>query len=265
MKAAARAILGAIAVALLATVARADTPPPDYAAIIAAPDRTDADRKNGERRAAVKQLAFTGVQPGWTVIDMAAGAGYSTELMARGAAPGGTVYAQNPPDLRPQAKDAFAARLQRPAMKDVVYEQRPFDDPLPAGVGDIDLITFFFGYHDTTYEAVDRDKMNRAMLAALKPGGILVVADYAANPGAPITTGKTYHRLDEAIEKREIEAAGFKLVEEGSFLRNPTTRATCRSSSRRSRSTSTCSSSRSPEPSQGRPSQSAIRASSGRK
>jgi predicted methyltransferase len=169
----------------------------------------------------VKLLAFTGVRPGWRVVDMAAGAGYSTELMARGAAPGGTVYAQNPPDLRPQAKDAFAARLQRPAMKDVVYEQRPFDDPLPAGVGDIDLITFFFGYHDTTYEAVDRDKMNRAMLAALKPGGILVVADYAANPGAPITTGKTYHRLDEAIEKREIEAAGFKLVEEGSFLRNP--------------------------------------------
>ncbi|MFO1060015.1 MAG: hypothetical protein U1E53_23990 [Dongiaceae bacterium] len=130
---------------------------------------------------------------------MAAGAGYSTELMARGAAPGGTVYAQNPPDLRRQAKEAFAPRLQRPAMKDVVTEQRPFDDPLP----------------------VDRAKMNRAMLAALEPGGVPVVADYAAKPGAPIGTGKTYHRLDEAIEKQEIEAAGFKLVEEGTFLRNP--------------------------------------------
>jgi predicted methyltransferase len=201
--------------------ARAETATPDYAAIVAAPDRTDADRQNDARRQAVKLLAFTGVRPGWRVVDMAAGAGYSTELMARGVAPGGTVYAQNPPDLRPQAKEAFAARLQRPAMKDVVYEQRPFDDPLPAGVGDIDLITFFFGYHDTTYEAVDRARMNRAMLAALKPGGFLVVADYAAKPGAPISTGKTYHRLDEAIEKQEIEAAGFKLVEEGTFLRNP--------------------------------------------
>ena len=47
------------------------------------------------------------------------------------------------------------------------------------------------------------------------------VADYAALPGAPITTGKTFHRLDEDIEKREIEAAGFKLVDEGMFLRNP--------------------------------------------
>ena len=68
---------------------------------------------------------------------------------------------------------------------------------------------------------VDRAKMNRAMFDALKPGGYLVVADYAALPGAPITTGKTFHRLDEDIEKREIEAAGFKLVDEGMFLRNP--------------------------------------------
>jgi predicted methyltransferase len=67
--------LSTIAFALLAN-ARADTAaPPDYAAIIAAPDRTDADRKNDDRRAAAKLLAFAGVRPGWKVIDMAAGAG----------------------------------------------------------------------------------------------------------------------------------------------------------------------------------------------
>ncbi len=121
MKAVTGAILAMLAFALVPT-ARADTPPPDYAAIIAAPDRTDADRKNDARREAVKLLAFTGVLPGWKVIDMAAGAGYSTELMARGAAPGGTVYAQNPPDLRPNAGKAdFAERMKRSgAMKDVV-------------------------------------------------------------------------------------------------------------------------------------------------
>ena len=214
------ALLGAIVFALSVTV-HAETPSPDYAAIIAAPDRTDADRQNDQRREAVKLLAFTGVRPGWKVIDMAAGAGYSTELMARGAAPGGIVYAQNPPDMRPNAKEGMAARLLRPAMKDVVPDLRPFDDPVPPGVGGLDLITFFFGYHDTTYEKVDRAKMNKAMFDALKPGGHLIVADYAALPGAPITTGKTFHRLDEDIEKREIEAAGFKLVDEGMFLRSP--------------------------------------------
>jgi predicted methyltransferase len=216
-----RAFSSTMVFALLATAHAEAASPPDYAAIIAAPDRTDADRKNDERREAVKLLAFTGVRPGWKVIDMAAGAGYSTELMARGAAPGGIVYAQNPPDMRANAKDGFASRMQRPAMKNVVPDVRPFDDPVPAGVGDLDLITFFFGYHDTTYMAVDRAKMDRAMFDALKPGGYLVVADYAALPGAPITTGKTFHRLDEEIEKREIVAAGFKLVDEGMFLRNP--------------------------------------------
>ena len=46
-------------------------------------------------------------------------------------------------------------------------------------------------------------------------------ADYAAAPGAPATTSKQFHRLDEAIEKREIEAAGFKFAGEGTFLRVP--------------------------------------------
>jgi predicted methyltransferase len=193
---------------------------PDYAAIVNAPDRSDADKQNDKRRDPTELLAFTGAKPGMKVIDMAAGAGYSTELMARAVAPNGTVYAQNPEGLPQKPKDAMAARMQTPGMKNVVADIQPFDNPVPAGVNNIDLITFFFGYHDTTYLPVDRAKMNKAMFDALKSGGVLVVADYAAAPGAPITTGKQYHRLDEAIEKQEIEAAGFKLVGEGKFLRS---------------------------------------------
>jgi len=61
------------AAALLAT-----TPAPslgqDYAAIIAAPDRADADRQTDQRRDPVKLLAFTGVKTGMTVLDMGAAA-----------------------------------------------------------------------------------------------------------------------------------------------------------------------------------------------
>jgi predicted methyltransferase len=67
----------------------------DYPSLLAAPDRTDADRQNDKKREAIKLLTFIGVKPGWRVLDMAAGAGYSTELMARAVAPGGNVYAQN--------------------------------------------------------------------------------------------------------------------------------------------------------------------------
>ena len=152
---------------------------------------------------------------------MGADAGYSTELLARAVAPGGVVYGQNAPDTMARALDAFAERMKRPAMKDAIDDRRKFDDPVPPGVKDLDLVTFFFAYHDTTYMPVDRAKMDKAMFDALKPGGYLVIADYAALPGAPVTTGKTFHRLDENIEKSELEAAGFKLVDEANFLRNP--------------------------------------------
>jgi predicted methyltransferase len=194
---------------------------PDYAAIIAAPDRSDADREADKRRDPMKLLVFTGVRPGMKVLDMGAGGGYSTELMARAVAPGGTVYGQNPADLFARPKERFEARLKTPAMKDVVALMRPFDDPVPADVHDLDLITFFFFYHDTTYMAVDRAAMNRKLFAALKPGSALVIADHSARAGEGTSVGKTLHRIEEDVLRREVEAAGFKLVETGDFFRHP--------------------------------------------
>ena len=63
--------------------------------------------------------------------------------------------------------------------------------------------------------------MNRAVFAALKPGGHYVLADHSGRPGTGISESKSLHRIEEAFLRAEVEAAGFKLVEEGSFLRNP--------------------------------------------
>ena len=194
---------------------------PDYAAIIAAPDRSDADRDIDKRRNPVQLLAFTGVRPGMTVLDMGAGGGYSTELMARAVAPGGKVYAQNPPNLFQKAQARLDARMQGPAMKNVTSLLRPYDDPTPPEVRDLDLITFFFFYHDVTYLEVDRAAMNKKLFAVLKPGASLVIADHSAAAGAGTTVGKSLHRIEEAVLRKEIEAAGFKLAAEGNFLRQP--------------------------------------------
>jgi predicted methyltransferase len=194
---------------------------PDFAAIIAAPDRAAADRDTDKRRDPVKLLAFTGVRTGMKVLDMGAGAGYSTELMARSVGPNGVVYGQNPADLPARAKERFEARMQTPAMKTVVSLMRPFDDPLPADVRDLDLVTFFFYYHDTAYMEVDRAAMNRKLLAALRPGASLVITDHHAKTGEGVTVARTLHRIEEAVLRREVEAAGFKLVAEGDFLRHP--------------------------------------------
>src|SRR5258707_3289108 len=195
--------------------------PPDYAALMAAPDRSDADRAADKRRDPVPFLAFAGLMPGMKVLDMGAGAGYSTELVARVIGPGGTGHVQNPPDNFERARTAFATRAATPAMKNSVTLLRPYDDPLPADVHDLDMITYLFFYHDTTYLNVDRAQMNRKLFAALKPGGFLVIADHSAKAGSESSVGKTLHRIDEEMLRRELEPAGFRLVAEGNFWRNP--------------------------------------------
>jgi predicted methyltransferase len=194
---------------------------PDYGPLLAAPDRSDADRQADKRRDPTPFLAFAGLHPGMKVLDMGAGGGYSAELAARAVTPGGVVYAQNPPDLPEKPKATFEARLKTPAMNDVLAEIRPFDDPLPSDVRDLDLITFLFFYHDTTYMNVDRAEMDRKLFAALKPGGFLLIADHSALSGQGTSVGKTLHRIEEGALQKEVEAAGFQLVAEGNFWRDP--------------------------------------------
>jgi predicted methyltransferase len=212
-----RALILALAVAMIAP---AQASAQDYAAIVAAPDRSEADRQTDRRRDPEKLLAFTGVKAGMTVLDMGAGGGYSTELMARAVGADGKVFAQDY-ESSPRAKERFEARIRTEAMNNVVVLTRPFDDPLPEGVDELDLITFFFFYHDTTYIAVDRAAMNRKLYAALKPGAFLVIADHSAKAGAGTSVGKTLHRIEESVLRAEVEAAGFKLVAEGNWLRHP--------------------------------------------
>jgi predicted methyltransferase len=63
--------------------------------------------------------------------------------------------------------------------------------------------------------------MNKAVFAALKPGGMYVIADHSGRPGTGISESGTLHRIEEAFLRKEVEAAGFKLVAAGDFLRNP--------------------------------------------
>jgi predicted methyltransferase len=106
-------------------------------------------------------------------------------------------------------------------MKNTVRLDRPFDDPVPPEVGGFDLVTFFFFYHDTVHIGVDRPRMNRRLFEALKPGGTLVLADHSARAGDGLTVTKNLHRIEESVLRKELEAAGFELVAEGQFLRNP--------------------------------------------
>ncbi len=188
---------------------------PDFHALVANPDRSASDRQTDGRRKPEPLLTFTGVRTGMKVLDVGAGGGYTTELLARAVGPQGVVYAQNT-----QPREAFEKRMKTPAMENVVAVFRPFDDPAPPEARDLDLITMILIYHDVTYLPVDREKMNRRFFELLKPGGHLIIVDHSAKAGAGTSVGKSMHRIEEASLRHEVEAAGLKLEAEDDFLRN---------------------------------------------
>lgn len=195
---------------------------PEVRAIVASPDRSDADRKTDERRKPEMLLAFAGVKRGMHVLEVGAGSGYSAELLARSVGPQGRVYAHNSPDAIARfIKTRFDERAAKPIMANVVKRISEFDEPVPDGVRNLDLVTMLYEYHDTPAMGIDRAKMNRRLFDALKPGGHYVIVDHAAKAGADLTVGKTLHRIDEALVRREVEAAGFRFVAAADFLRNP--------------------------------------------
>ncbi|MEO8925350.1 MAG: hypothetical protein ABI330_21450 [Caldimonas sp.] len=222
-------------------------------AIVASPDRSAADRTNDRRRKPAEMLAFIGIRPGMVALDVSAGGGYTTELLARSVGPSGRVYGQSAPRAvrsgptepegasAPGAAPAMAAapapvasgprpsrvalaeRARNPNASNIVAVVQPFENPAPAEVASngLDLVTLMFNYHDLGWMGVDRTRMNRAIFAALKPGGMYVIADHAGRPGTGISESGTLHRVEESFVRSEVESAGFRLRESGSFLRNP--------------------------------------------
>lgn len=190
--------------------------------LVASPDRSEADRALDAGRRPAEMLAFFEVSPGMRVAELAAGGGYTSELLARAVGPQGVVYGQNSRLIRERfAEEPWTERLATPAMKNVVRVDRELDDPLPAEASRLDAVFLVLFYHDTVWMEVDRAKMNQAVFEALAPGGTYAVIDHSARPGSGVADVQTLHRIDEETVKKEIVAAGFVLADEAGFLRNP--------------------------------------------
>jgi predicted methyltransferase len=194
-----------------------DAVPADtYRALLANPVRTERDRGMDQRRDPVDLLQFADVRPGMRVLDIATGAGYTSQMLALAVGPSGKLWAQTP-----QPGAALKERLAAHPQANFIVTARPFDDPVPPEAAPLDLVTLVLNYHDISYLPVDRDAMNRKVFAALKPGGRYVIVDHSALPGTGISAGKTLHRIEEAFVVAEVKRAGFVLDGEGSFMRNP--------------------------------------------
>ncbi|MEP7051206.1 MAG: SAM-dependent methyltransferase [Pseudomonadota bacterium] len=207
-----------------ATPAEAAVVVPDYVtAAVTAPDRSPDDRALDAGRKPDQMLAFFGIQPGMKVAEIGAGGGYTSELLSRVVGPTGKVYGQNSPMILEKfANVPWSARLSKPLLSNVVRADREFDDPLPPEATDLDAVLCVLFYHDTVWIGTDRAKMNKAVFASLKHGGVYGIVDHSAAPGAGLSAVKTLHRIEEKTLQAEIEQAGFQLVGEASFLKNPT-------------------------------------------
>ncbi len=194
----------------------------EIAAAIANPDRPAGDVGQDATRFPAEILAFSQIEPGSTVWDMGAGAGYFTRLISGLVGPEGHVTGQNPVKWR----DRFGADW--PEVHGQMMEDRAnvnfviveFED-LGLEPGSLDAVTMANIYHDTIFYDFDRVDMNRGIFDALRSGGLLLVTDHAGVVGATARETRGLHRIDAELARSEIEAAGFVLVAESDVLRNP--------------------------------------------
>lgn len=198
-------------------------PPGD--AILGASTRPVADRANDSRRKVVEGLAFMKIRPGSTILDMEAGSGYWSEILARATGPTGTVIMQNPPAFAGRLGGLLDARLATNGLTNMRKSFTNFDT-LEAAGGSVDVVTWVQGPHELYFTPPsgtlgNPTKAYQEIARVLKRGGVFIVIDHSAIEGQPASTGQTLHRIDPALTIASAAAVGLRLESRGDFLANP--------------------------------------------
>ena len=211
-----------VAAALLfALPAQAADVPAYVAAAVADKDRPKDDTDRDVNRHPAEVMALTGVKPGDRVADVGPGrSGYYTRISSRIVGPNGKVIMFNPTwvaEKFPQVKEAAPA-FQKAGYANVDGSIQPmaeikFDAPM-------DLIFMSQLYHDQVWQKIDTAKMNKAIFDALKPSGVFFVIDHVASGVTTPEAIDKLHRIDPALVKEQVLAAGFKLEAESDLLKN---------------------------------------------
>ena len=192
---------------------------PTMAAAVADPNRPKDHREADALRKPAETLAFSGLKPGMTVGEFYPGGGYFTRMISDVVGPKGHVYGiEN--DKWKGAVDANKELVASGKWKNVSIDTRPFgtvDFPKP-----LDIAWVTQNYHDmkiAKYGVVDTVAFDKAVYKALKPGGIFFILDHQGAPGLTNEQIEKLHRINRDVVVKEVTSAGFKLVDEGNFLR----------------------------------------------
>jgi len=208
---------------ILAAAGTAYAATPAIDAAVADTTRPAADRDRDAERKPADMLAFAGVKPGMVVIDILPGGGYFTRLFSDVVGPTGKVISYVPDEMyagRPKSLDAITAIAAEPGHKNVQPMHDPALAPGPANV--VDVVWTSQNYHDLhNVPGLDLVAFNKALYASVRPGGVYIVLDHSAPAGSGVSDTNTLHRIDEAVVRKEVEAAGFVFDGESKVLANP--------------------------------------------
>jgi predicted methyltransferase len=211
----------------IGVIAAAPAPAPDPALIAAVSDpaRTAAFVARDKARHPAEELAFFGIAPNMTVVELWPGGGYWTEIMGPYLAKGGTYYASlNAPGDKEEDAGVQRWRARVAAQKDrlgTIHETMigagHFDIAPP---GSADLIVTFRNLHNVMEDG-SADQALAAAFKALKPGGILGIEEHRGRNDKPQDPKAKdgYVREDYAIAL--AKKAGFVLVGSSEINANP--------------------------------------------
>jgi predicted methyltransferase len=190
-----------------------------YAAAIADPLRPADEVARDPLRHPAEMLAFAQVKEGDRIADIRPEEGYFTRLFARAVGGAGRVYAFVPNQTAARENvhaDTLAAAYPNVNRITGDLDAMTFPEPL-------DVVFTAQEYHDFVIPrfGVDVAKMNAAAFAALKPGGLYVIIDHQAAPGAGTSVVGTLHRIEGSALRAQVEAAGFVFDGETSAVANP--------------------------------------------
>ena len=196
-----------------------------YQESVSSPERSAEAVARDVYRKPAEVLAFSGVKPGDTVIEVAPGAGYYTALLSRVVGPDGLIIAVDPErlfEVFERGRLGFPAYIESDPRQNVRYSTQYLDriEIPPEQQGRVDQVWMVLYYHDTLWTGEDRQKMNQDFFNALKSGGRYLVIDHHAVAGAGPGVGQELHRMERTVALEEITAAGFRLVTESDLLQD---------------------------------------------
>ncbi|MEO8161238.1 MAG: methyltransferase [Arenimonas sp.] len=181
--------------------------------------------ENDARRKVAALVAFSEAKPGDSVLELIPGSGYFTRVFSKVVGAKGRVYALWPeqydkvsqPDsnkLRATAKQPGFGNIQV-----LVQPANALRTPHPVDV--VFTSQNYHDYNDPFMAPVDVETLNRQVFQALKPGGTWLIVDHVAQAGSGMRDTDSLHRIDPALVRKQVEAAGFVFVGESDVLRNP--------------------------------------------